>query len=165
MQANARHMTGGDDDVQSYEVDPGSKFGWICATNLKLGLLIGYVWPAKDYPWISLWCCSREGKPYARGLEFGSTGLHQPFHILARHPELLGLPTFKYLDAQENHLCMYTMFLLEVPKDFAGVADVCCSPDTITVTEHGAAPRSPSLSIASAEPGSPWSQFVQHSSC
>jgi hypothetical protein len=26
-------MTGGDDDVQSYEVDPQSDLGWVTATN------------------------------------------------------------------------------------------------------------------------------------
>ena len=57
--ADVRMMTGGGDDVQSYEVDPTSGLGWVAATNKKLGLVFGYCWQRADYPWISLWCCSR----------------------------------------------------------------------------------------------------------
>ena len=44
IKANARRMTGGDDDVQSYEVDPGSSFGWVCY----------------NVPWTAL-CCHCSG--------------------------------------------------------------------------------------------------------
>merc|ERR1719215_657472 len=114
-------MTGGDDDVLSYEVQPGSQIGWICATSPEEGLLLGYVWLASDYPWISLWCCSRDGVPVARGLEFGTTGLHQPFPILSQHPKLLELPTFAFIDAGETQKRKYACFLLRVPDNFQGV--------------------------------------------
>jgi len=134
--ANARGMSGGEDDVQSYEVEPGSPLGWICATSSKQGLLLGYVWPSVDYPWISLWCCSRDGSPCARGLEFGTTGLHQPFPILAQHPKLLGLPTFAHIDAGESQIRSYAAFLLRVPSDFSGVQTLSLSNGQLILTEH-----------------------------
>jgi len=135
--ANARHMTGGDDDVQSYEVEPDSAFGWVCATNAKQGLLLGYIWPKSDYPWISLWCSSRNGTPCARGIEFGTTGLHQPFPILVQHPKIFGLPTFEYIDTHESQSRSYATFLLKVPEDFRGASAMSMSHGRITVTEYG----------------------------
>mmetsp|Transcript_107336 Transcript_107336/g.346393 ORF Transcript_107336/g.346393 Transcript_107336/m.346393 type:complete len:364 (-) Transcript_107336:74-1165(-) len=135
-QANARHMTGGEDDVISYEVDPSSHIGWVCACNPRQKTLLGYAWLTADYPWISLWCCSRGGHPCARGLEFGTTGLHQPFPILARHPRLLGLPTSSYIDAGESHTRSYVAFLQRVPDDFRGVGSVKVENGSLTLTER-----------------------------
>merc|ERR1719193_657451 len=105
---DARAMTGGEDDVQSYEVDPESPIGWVTAMNAGLGLVFGYCWPRVDYPWISLWCCSRAKGYMARGIEFGTTGLHQPFPVLAKHPRLFELPTFAFVDAGEAQTRKYT---------------------------------------------------------
>ncbi|CAE7549138.1 unnamed protein product [Symbiodinium natans] len=96
---DARQMTGGHDDVFSYEVDPTCAYGWVTAYTPSLNLLLGYVWPRADYPWVSLWCSSSGEEPRARGLEFGTTGLHQPFPVLSQHPRIFDLPTFAYLDA------------------------------------------------------------------
>lgn len=134
---DARVMTGGDDDVVSYEVLPGSSFGWICATNPAEGLLLGYVWPTSDYPWISLWCCSRDGIPMARGLEFGTTGLHQPFPILSQHPRLLDLPTFAFIDAGASQKRSYACFQLKVPVGFQGVRDLSLEGSQIVLFERG----------------------------
>merc|ERR1712232_562831 len=139
LKANARVMTGGDDDVQSYEVDPSSNIGWVCATSCKAGIVFGYVWPRLDYPWISLWCCSRNGKPQARGLEFGTTGLHQPNPILVRHPRIFGLPTFEHLDTGETRSRTYAIFLLRVPDNFGGVHNIEVKGKTLTLTEAGTA--------------------------
>lgn len=139
--ADARLMTGGGDDVMSYEVQPGSPLGWICASNPEEGLLLGYLWPASDYPWISLWCCSRGGVPAARGLEFGTTGLHQPFPIISRHPRLLDLPTFACIDAGESQKRRYACFLLKVPDGFQGVQDVSLDGGKVVLVERGSGSR------------------------
>eukprot|EP00927_Polykrikos_kofoidii_P030907 TRINITY_DN26586_c0_g1_i1.p1 TRINITY_DN26586_c0_g1~~TRINITY_DN26586_c0_g1_i1.p1 ORF type:complete len:376 (+),score=47.33 TRINITY_DN26586_c0_g1_i1:73-1200(+) len=133
---NARRMTGGDDDVLSYEVEPGSPIGWVCATSAKDGFVFGYVWPSKDYPWISLWCSSSEGVPRARGLEFGTTGLHQPFGTLARHPMVFDLPTFAYIDADESCTRRYAMFIVSAPSDFRGVETIGIIGDMMTLVER-----------------------------
>jgi hypothetical protein len=91
----------------SAKVDPAAELGWIAATNAELGLVrpprpvalyrvssigilyrvsavgqvFGYCWKRADYPWISLWCCEREGGYLSRGIEFGTTGLHKPFPV------------------------------------------------------------------------------------
>merc|ERR1712217_822648 len=94
------------------------------ATSAEHGLVFGCIWPKEDYPWISLWCCSRDGVPKARGIEFGTTGLHQPFPILSRHPRLFDLPTFEFIDAGEKRTRSYACFMMQVPNDFAGVKEL-----------------------------------------
>ena len=88
-----------------------------------------------DYPWISLWCCEREGGYMSRGIEFGTTGLHKPFPMLVRHPMLFDLPTFVSIDAQEKQTRAYAVFILEAPKDFKGVGTLTMDGDVLTATE------------------------------
>ncbi|CAJ1380802.1 unnamed protein product [Effrenium voratum] len=132
---DARCMTGGDDDVFSYEVKPEDPHGWVCAYTPSEGLLVGYVWPREDYPWVSLWCSGPASSPRARGLEFGTTGLHQPFPILSRHPRIFELPTFQHLDAQEASARSFCAFLRKVPQDFKGVHNVEVSGCTLEILE------------------------------
>jgi hypothetical protein len=77
------------------------------------------------------------GKPLARGLEFGTTGLHQPFKILTVNPHIFGKPTFAYLDAGESATRRYTAFLTKAPNDFAGVNNVLYRDGRIIIHERG----------------------------
>ena len=106
-------------NVVSYVIE--DEHGWVTAANPTQGWLIGYFWKKADYPWVSLWRDVRDGKPAARGLEFGSTGLHQPFAILLKKGRIWDRPLFEYLDAGEKMTKSYTGFLCAIPKDFKGV--------------------------------------------
>lgn len=109
-------------NVVSYIAD--GKYGWVIAANPAKGFLIGYIWLAADYPWISLWRDVHDGKPAARGLEFGSTGLHQPFPALVKKGRILDRPLFEYIDAGETITKRYTAFLMGIPADFSGIDSV-----------------------------------------
>jgi len=85
-------------------------------------------------------------KPFARGLEFGTTGLHQPGGVLVRKPRILGRATFTYLDAGESATRLYTAFLMKVPLNFAGVDSVVYRAGRIVVQERGG--RGRELTIA-----------------
>jgi len=106
-------------NVVSYVIDDA--LGWVAAANPAQGWLIGYFWPTADYPWVSLWRDVRDGKPAARGLEFGSTGLHQPFATLLKKGHIWDRPLFEYIDAGKKITKSYTAFLCPIPKDFKGV--------------------------------------------
>jgi len=138
---DGRCMTGGADDVFSYEVNQSDSYGWVCAYTPSHRLLLGYLWPRNDYPWVSLWCSSAAAsqlrEPRARGLEFGTTGLHQPFPILTRHPRIFGLPTFQHLDAMEMCRKSFCCFLLKVPADFRGVQTIAVTSSTLHLSEKG----------------------------
>lgn len=134
---NLRHLTTDPNpNVVSFQIE--ETLGWITAATPAKGLLIGYLWKTAEYPWVSVWRDVRNGRPSARGLEFGTTGLHQPFPILARKPRIWDSPTFQYLDAGETAARSYAAFLLPVPADFEGVASIRIEGGEIVVRERRA---------------------------
>lgn len=139
---NLRHLVSDPEpNVVSYAID--DRIGWITATSPSTRLLVGYAWHTRDYPWVSLWRDVRDGKPAARGLEFGTTGLHQPFPILLGKGRIFDRPTFQYLDAGESTQRSYVLFLLPIPADFRGVEQLTFAGDRLTLIERGGpSPRS-----------------------
>lgn len=131
--------------VVSYIVE--EDLGWVTAANPARGLLIGYVWDAAEYPWLNLWRHAREGKPFARGLEFGTSGLHRPGHDLVAKGRIFDRPLFRYIDASETQEYSYTLFLLQIPEDFNGVSRVEMKADALVVTEGWGGNRRFELSL------------------
>jgi hypothetical protein len=133
---NLRRLT--DDpnpNVVSYAID--DEYGWVTAATPAKTLLIGYVWRTKDYPWVSLWRDTHDGKPSARGLEFGTTGLHQPYPVLARKGRIFGRSLFEHLDAGETASKTYAAFLFKIPSDYAGVASIKIEKSVLILRERG----------------------------
>lgn len=134
-------------NVVSYAIDDAH--GWVTATSPTQGLVIGYLWKSSEYPWVSLWRDVRNGKPSARGLEFGSTGLHQPFPILAKVGRIWDRPVYEFLDASESRAKSYTAFLIRVPKDFLGIQTVEVTPSQLVLHERAAKnPRTLSIAVS-----------------
>ena len=109
-------------NVCSFVVD--DELGWVTAYSPAHGLILGYVWRTAEYPWLNIWRHVSDGKPLARGLEFGTTGLHQPFPTLVKKGTIFGRPLLDYLDAAESKTRSYVAFLAKAPKDFQGIGDV-----------------------------------------
>jgi hypothetical protein len=124
-------------NVVSYTVD--GRYGWVTAATPGRGLLIGYFWLSKDYPWVSLWRDVHDGTPAARGLEFGTTGLHQPFPILVKKGRIWDRQLFEYLDAGEKSVKQYLAFLLKIQPDFSGVESVQVEGSRLIIRERGGA--------------------------
>jgi hypothetical protein len=117
-----RLQTDPNPNVVSYVVD--EPYGWATAVNPGRGLLIGYVWKTAEYPWFNAWRHVAEGKPLARGLEFGTTGLHQPFPVLVRKGRIFGRTIYEFLDAAQTQNRSYVMFLARTPTGYSGVTRV-----------------------------------------
>jgi hypothetical protein len=124
-----------DPNVTSFVID--GDLGWVTAANASKELLLGYLFKTADYPWLNIWRHVQNGRPLARGLEFGTTGLHQPFPVLIGKPRIFGRPTFTYLDAGASAIRSYTAFLMKVPQDFGGVDRVVYRAGSIVVRERG----------------------------
>ena len=134
---NIRYLTNDHNpNVVSYTID--EQYGWVTACNPTQGLLIGYIWKTAEYPWFSAWRHVENGKPFARGLEFGTTGLHQPFPILVAKGRIFGRRLYEYLDANETISKTYACFLFKIPKDYRGVARVNYTGHSLILHEHGA---------------------------
>lgn len=121
--------------VVSFTID--QPYGWVTAGTGAKGLMIGYVWKTKDYPWLSVWRNVRDGKPVARGLEFGTTGLHQPFPILVEKGHIFGRPLVMYLDAGQTVTRSYTAFLFKIRETFQGVDSVILDGRRLIVRQRG----------------------------
>ena len=76
---------------------------------------------------------AENGKPAARGLEFGTTGLHQPFPVLVKKGTILGRPLYAFLDAGESQTRSYWMFLTRVTASFSGASNVTRNGSNISV--------------------------------
>lgn len=126
-----------DPNVVSYAID--NTLGWVTAASPKQGLLIGYVWRTSDYPWVSLWRDVHNHQPAARGLEFGTTGLHQPFATLTKKGRIWDRPLFEYLDAGESTTKEYAAFLAKIPAEFSGVDSVALEGARLRIKPKGAA--------------------------
>ena len=119
-----RTMAGaGADDVASYVLPADASHGWCTATSRlpnAAALTFGYIWPAADYPWLSLWRSNVDDggggggsggrhARYARGLEFGSSGLHQPFEVLAAVGPVMGRPVVHWLEPRASCTRQYRL--------------------------------------------------------
>ncbi|PYV84614.1 MAG: hypothetical protein DMG05_24290 [Acidobacteria bacterium] len=113
MSVNVRHLTNDHDpNVVSYTLD--DEYGWVTASNPGKGLMIGYIWKAKDYPWLIDWRDVQNGKPAARGLEFGTTGLPHPDPVLVSKGKIFGRQLFEHLDAGQRR------FLAQDSQELSG---------------------------------------------
>ena len=109
-------------NVVSYIIEGPT--GWVTAASPTSGLVLGYLWKTSEYPWLNLWRDVADGRPIARGLEFGSTGLHQPYPELIRRGRMLDRPLFSYLDAGESVERSYTLFLSRLPAGTKRISQV-----------------------------------------
>ena len=70
------------------------------------------------------WRHVEKGKPFARGLEFGTTSLPHPDSVLIAKGHVFGRPIIAHLDAGQTETRSYAAFLFKIPKDYRGVAEL-----------------------------------------
>jgi hypothetical protein len=136
---NLRHLTNdAAPDVASFTID--GEYGWVTASSASKGLLIGYIWKTSDYPWLNIWRNAINGKPAARGLEFGTTGLHQPMGILVAKGKIFDRSIYAYIDAGQTVTRSYAAFLLKIPSDYRGVDRITYASGRLTLHERSSGP-------------------------
>jgi hypothetical protein len=111
-------------------------FGWVTATNPDQKLLLGYVFRTKEYPWLNLWHWKKDKKPFAHGLEFGTTGLGKPYKTLMDScVRFFGRKSYEWIEANETITKKYICFLIELPEHFEGVGNLKYSNGKVILTE------------------------------
>lgn len=115
-----------DNHVFSFIVQSGAAFGWLAAWSPADRLLIGYIWPRADFPWINCWQHAENGKMRYRGLEFGTSGIHAPPDEILQsgRSEMFGEKTARFLGAGERIATQYAGFLVKIEEDITGVTDI-----------------------------------------
>ncbi|MCE5250282.1 hypothetical protein LLG96_08685 [bacterium] len=122
--------------VTSFVFADSLDYGWVTACNPGKRLMIGYIWKLSEYPWLNIWRNSPEGKPAARGLEFGTTGLHKPFGDMLAKEKIFGRPIYEYCDAGQTITKSYVAFITEIPSDYKGSGAVSYIADSIVIQER-----------------------------
>jgi hypothetical protein len=109
---------------------------WFALYNADYPLLVGYVFPTMDHPWIIDW----QNQPRAdaaagtaRGIEFGTSPFDEGLRKSVERAQLLGVPTYKFIGARQRLSTTFTIFLQEIPPAFTGVADVTFVDGRLTV--------------------------------
>src|SRR5262249_55207695 len=124
-------------------LDPTLKTAFIAVCNPILRLLVLYVFKRNDYPWVGNWEESYnrahwpwKRREFCRGFEFSSTPFPIPRREIVMNGTLFGEFTYKWLPARSTVNSKYIIVLLQVPSDFAGVASVEISRDSLVVHEN-----------------------------
>ena len=100
---------------------------WFALYNADYPLLVGYVFPSEDHPWIIDWQnqpVSGGTRGTARGIEFGTSPFDEGLRRSVERGQLLGVPAYRFIGARQRLSTTFTLFLREIPLGFAGVRDV-----------------------------------------
>ncbi len=125
--------------VFSFVVQPEDTYGWTVVYSRKSRLLIGYVWPRAQYPWINIWQDWHRGKPRYLGVEFGTTGLHKPFPAVVeeRNARVFDAPTYAFIDANASQRFSYHVFLQRMAEPLHSVEYVAIGDDGLAMSLNG----------------------------
>lgn len=145
--------------ISTVLMDPRRNAQFIAASNHTHGLIVGYCFSRKDFPWTAIWeeNKARSAAPWkrrcqARGLEFGST----PFPVgrteaFTRGP-LFGAPYFTTVPAGGRKTVAYLSFIAHVPRDFGEIHDIRAAGKEIRITSAG---RAAAATLAASGAGNP----------
>ena len=121
---NLRQFEGVWPRVSSFVYDQNEEYGWVTACNPSKKLMLGYIWKVADYPWINFWRSMEDDVPVAFGMEFGTTGLHEPFPVVAKKGKIFDQNIYAFIDANEVLTKSFTAFLAHIPEDYKGVEKI-----------------------------------------
>ena len=127
--------------VSSFVFSNNQEYGWVTACNPDKNLMLGYIWKTVEYPWINFWRSMENGVPMAFGMEFGTTGLHEPFPVVAKKGKIFDLNIYDFIDANEVVSKSFTAFLAEIPNDYKGVEKIEFRNSLLIISEKSKDPR------------------------
>ncbi len=131
-------------DYTAQLIDTGVEWAWFTALNNKRGLLIGYLWPRKEWPWVGNWEENRfrQGKPWlgkavTRGMEFGTTPFPESRRDAISRGRLFDTPTYRWIAAKEKQTIGYGAFLASIPEGTTGVREVRLDGNQVRIRLRG----------------------------
>ena len=124
------------DLVNAFLVDIQREFACFAAWNASRGLLCGYVFRAREFPWLNAWE-NNDSRRKTRGMEFSTTPVEGSMKALFATPRLLDTPTFEWLDAKSRISKSFFSFSLDIPRDYSGVASIRFDGGCLRIEENG----------------------------
>ena len=112
-------------------MDPARQEQFFTMYHPGFRVLIGYVFPAADNPWIADWQENRSiaappwnSQVIARGIEFGSSPFDEGLRKSVERGSFLGTPSYRWIGGGERLRTEWTLGLFEIPEGFRGVKDL-----------------------------------------
>jgi len=127
--------------ISSFVYSQNEEYAWVTACNPGKGLMIGYLWKTSEYPWINFWRSMENGNPMAFGMEFGTTGLHEPFPVVAEKGKIFGRNIYDFIDSGETLSKSFIAFLAKIPGDYQGVGEICICDSSFIIKENAGISR------------------------
>ena len=124
------------DLVNSFLVEAEDESGFFATWNARLGSIFGYVFPARQFPWLNVWENNDERRK-TRGMEFSNTPIEGSMKKLIATPRVLDRPTFEWLDAGSRMTKEFFSFTLPIPGSFQGVASIRFGGGVLEILEPG----------------------------
>lgn len=121
--------------VSSFIFNQNDEYAWITACNPAKKLMLGYVWKTEEYNWINFWRSMENGIPMAFGMEFGTTGLHEPFPVIAKKGKIFDRNIYDFIDANEVITKSFIAFITKIPENYQGVDQIEISDSLLTIKE------------------------------
>jgi hypothetical protein len=128
--------------IAGIQIAPNRTYGFVCALNRKLSLVIGYCFRRADFPWVALWEENRarrnspwRGREKTRGLEFGTSPLPLTRAENFMQGQMFGAPTLAHIPARSTRKVSYVLFLAHVPQGTRSIADVVVGPDSLKLID------------------------------
>lgn len=116
-------------------MDPARREQFFAMFHPGYRVLIGYVFPAADNPWLADWQENRNNAPQpwnrqvvARGIEFGSSPFDEGLRKSVERGSFLGTPSYRWIGGRERLRTEFTIVLAEIPERYGGVRDLRVSP-------------------------------------
>jgi hypothetical protein len=112
-------------------LDPARTDQFFTMFHPEYRMLIGYVFPAADNPWLADWQENRNNAPrpwnrevVARGIEFGSSPFDEGLRKSVERGTFLGTPSYRWIGGRQRLRTEFTIVLAEVPEGYGGVRDL-----------------------------------------
>jgi len=131
----------------AYLLEAGRPYHYFTMYHSEYPVLVGYVFPARDNPWLLDWEENQsypqkpwDGKVVARGIEFGTTPFDEGLRQSLERGRWLGTPVFRWINGQQRLTTRYLIFLADIPRGFPGVADLQLKDKAIVVQPRESRP-------------------------
>ena len=132
----------GEGDYNAWLLDPNRKHSWFIMYNSEYNVLIGYVFPKEDYPWIGDWQENGfkkhmpwDGKAVARGILIGTSPFTSGVKRSIERGPILDIETYAWIGAHQNKKQSYLIFITEINEGYKGVSELTVDNGAITLTE------------------------------
>ncbi|MCX6046223.1 MAG: hypothetical protein NT075_14015 [Chloroflexi bacterium] len=124
-------------------LDPARLLSYFTMYNTDYPLLIGYLFPTADNPWIIDWQengsnkqAPANGEMIARGIEFGTSPFDEGLRKSVERGALFDVPAYQWIGGGQRLKTTFLIFLTEIPRGFQGVEDVQALAGQIVITEQ-----------------------------